>query len=112
MTAGAVGVSALVMASAEAFTMLKILGVAYLVWLGLKAELDPLGNKHSQTGRENRVAAAHGGAPDVRESSDTARKAWGERDPFVSACLARPLARRRRCWTLRLALRIPATPPS
>jgi threonine/homoserine/homoserine lactone efflux protein len=35
--AGAVGISALVMASAEAFTMVKILGVVYLVWLGLKA---------------------------------------------------------------------------
>jgi hypothetical protein len=39
------------------------------------------------------VTAAPGGAPDVREPSDVARKAWGERDPFVSACLARPLAR-------------------
>ena len=37
VTAGAIGVSALVMASAEAFTMLKFLGAAYLVWLGLKA---------------------------------------------------------------------------
>jgi threonine/homoserine/homoserine lactone efflux protein len=35
--AGAVGISALVMASAEAFTVLKLLGAAYLVWLGLKA---------------------------------------------------------------------------
>ena len=34
--AGAFGVSALVMASAEAFTMLKLLGAAYLVWLGFK----------------------------------------------------------------------------
>jgi threonine/homoserine/homoserine lactone efflux protein len=37
VTAGAIGISALVMASAEAFTMVKILGAAYLVWLGLKA---------------------------------------------------------------------------
>lgn len=37
VVAGAVGVSTLVMASAEAFTMLKIVGAAYLVWLGLKA---------------------------------------------------------------------------
>jgi len=35
--AGAVGISALVMASAEAFTMVNILGAVYLVWLGLKA---------------------------------------------------------------------------
>jgi len=34
--AGAVGVSALVMASAEAFTLLRWLGALYLVWLGLK----------------------------------------------------------------------------
>jgi threonine/homoserine/homoserine lactone efflux protein len=34
--AGAAGVSALVMASAEAFTALKLLGAVYLVWLGIK----------------------------------------------------------------------------
>jgi threonine/homoserine/homoserine lactone efflux protein len=33
---GAVGLSALVMASAEAFTLLKIAGAMYLIWLGLK----------------------------------------------------------------------------
>ncbi len=34
--AGAVGVSALVMASAEAFTLLKTAGALYLIWLGYK----------------------------------------------------------------------------
>ena len=34
--AGAVGISALVMASAEAFTLLKTVGALYLVWLGFK----------------------------------------------------------------------------
>lgn len=34
--AGAVGVSALIMASAEAFTVLKLVGAAYLVWLGIR----------------------------------------------------------------------------
>lgn len=34
--AGAAGMSALVMASSEAFTVLKIAGALYLVWLGLK----------------------------------------------------------------------------
>jgi len=34
--AGALGVSALVMASAEAFTLLKFVGAAYLVWLGIR----------------------------------------------------------------------------
>lgn len=33
---GAVGVSALIMASAEAFTVLKFVGAAYLVWLGIR----------------------------------------------------------------------------
>ena len=34
--AGAVGISALVMASAETFTLLKNAGALYLIWLGLK----------------------------------------------------------------------------
>jgi threonine/homoserine/homoserine lactone efflux protein len=34
--AGAVGLSALVMASAEAFTLLKIVGALYLIWIGFK----------------------------------------------------------------------------
>jgi threonine/homoserine/homoserine lactone efflux protein len=34
---GAIGISALVMASAEAFTLVKVLGAVYLVWLGFKA---------------------------------------------------------------------------
>ena len=42
---GALGVSALIMASAEAFTVLKIAGAVYLIWLGLK------------TWREARIAA-------------------------------------------------------
>jgi threonine/homoserine/homoserine lactone efflux protein len=37
VAAGAVGVSALVMASAEAFAALKLVGAGYLVWLGIKA---------------------------------------------------------------------------
>jgi threonine/homoserine/homoserine lactone efflux protein len=34
--AGAIGISGLVMASAEAFTMLKLAGAFYLIWLGFK----------------------------------------------------------------------------
>jgi threonine/homoserine/homoserine lactone efflux protein len=36
VVAGAVGVSALVMASAQAFSLLKLAGAAYLIWLGIK----------------------------------------------------------------------------
>lgn len=36
VVAGAIGVSALVLASAQAFTLLKLLGAAYLVWLGFR----------------------------------------------------------------------------
>ena len=36
VAAGALGVSALVLASAEAFTVLKFVGALYLVWLGVK----------------------------------------------------------------------------
>lgn len=45
ITAGAVGVSALVLASAEAFALLKVAGAIYLVWLGVK------------TFRDSRIAA-------------------------------------------------------
>ncbi len=40
VAAGAIGVSALVMASAEAFTVLKIVGALYLVWIGIKTIRD------------------------------------------------------------------------
>ena len=36
VAAGAAGVSALIMASAEAFTLLKFAGAVYLVWLGIR----------------------------------------------------------------------------
>src|SRR6478609_10754733 len=39
VAAGALGVSAIVLASAELFTLLKLAGAAYLVWLGLRAIL-------------------------------------------------------------------------
>lgn len=60
VAAGAVGVSALVLASAEAFTVLKIAGALYLVWLGLK------------TFRESRIV------PDVRVAATGSRRAFRE----------------------------------
>jgi threonine/homoserine/homoserine lactone efflux protein len=36
VAAGAIGVSALIVASAEAFAALKIVGAIYLIWLGIK----------------------------------------------------------------------------
>ena len=38
--AGAAGVSAIVLASAELFTVLKLIGAAYLVWLGIRTFRD------------------------------------------------------------------------
>jgi threonine/homoserine/homoserine lactone efflux protein len=54
--AGAIGISALVMASAEAFTMLKIAGAFYLIWLGFKTwreagTVDPIGVETTGVGR-------------------------------------------------------------
>jgi len=39
VVAGALGVSAVVLASAELFTVLKLVGAGYLVWLGVRAVL-------------------------------------------------------------------------
>jgi threonine/homoserine/homoserine lactone efflux protein len=48
VAAGAVGISALLMASAEAFAILKLAGALYLIWLGFKTwreagRLEPIG---------------------------------------------------------------------
>ncbi len=40
VAAGAIGVSAVIMASAEAFMVMKLLGAVYLVWLGIKTVRD------------------------------------------------------------------------
>jgi threonine/homoserine/homoserine lactone efflux protein len=51
--AGAVGISALVLASAEAFTVVKIVGATYLLWFGLKTWRDarvPMQTNSHKTG--------------------------------------------------------------
>jgi threonine/homoserine/homoserine lactone efflux protein len=65
IVAGAVGVSALVLASAEAFTLLKLAGAGYLMWLGFRT--------WRQAGRE---AGAPLLAPEV--SAVGARRAFAE----------------------------------
>ena len=43
--AGSVGVSAIVLASAELFTTLKLIGAAYLIWLGFARSSPPAGKR-------------------------------------------------------------------
>ena len=64
VAAGAVGVSALVLASAEAFALLKIAGAIYLVWLGIKTI--------REAGREARIAV------DIRAEPTGVRRAFRE----------------------------------
>jgi threonine/homoserine/homoserine lactone efflux protein len=51
--AGSLGVSAIVLASAELFTALKLIGAAYLVWLGLRT---------FQSARRDAATALNGGS--------------------------------------------------
>lgn len=55
-----VGVGALLMASATAFTVVKVAGAAYLVWLGIKQWRAPVGDNAAP-------AAALAALPSVRE---------------------------------------------
>ncbi|UPK01351.1 LysE family translocator [Bradyrhizobium sp. 170] len=52
--AGSLGVSAIVLASAELFTALKLIGAAYLVWLGLRTFL---------SARRDASTSLNGGSP-------------------------------------------------
>jgi threonine/homoserine/homoserine lactone efflux protein len=57
VVAGGLGISAVVLASAELFTALKLIGVAYLVWLGLRTFLSAR--------RDARTALIGGSSPPV-----------------------------------------------
>lgn len=71
--AAAVGLSALLLASAEAFTVVKIVGVAYLVWLGVQTLRAAALSSH-QTG-------------DDQPAADSRRRLQFVRDGFLSNVL-------------------------
>src|SRR5919108_299152 len=87
IVAGAIGVSAIVMASAEAFTALKIVGALYLVYLGIKTWREAgaapeLGNGPAM-GALNRVLARLIGrrqdrvqSADLSEAERSLRQIW------------------------------------
>jgi threonine/homoserine/homoserine lactone efflux protein len=60
VVAGSVGVSAIVLASAELFTALKLLGAAYLVWLGVRTL--QAARRDASAALDGTVAAAPAGA--------------------------------------------------
>jgi RhtB (resistance to homoserine/threonine) family protein len=62
--ASALGVASLVRASATAFTVLKLIGAVYLIWLGvqaLRASRNRTASADAGTGRSRRVLAARDG---------------------------------------------------
>lgn len=56
MTAAAVGVAAVLLASAEAFTVLKLVGAAYLVYLGARALRDSFHHRPDESDAEGEPA--------------------------------------------------------
>lgn len=52
MSAAALGVSAILLTSSEAFTVIKLVGAAYLIWLGIGALRDAVGGARSRSGTD------------------------------------------------------------
>jgi threonine/homoserine/homoserine lactone efflux protein len=85
--AGSLGVSAIVLASAELFTVLKLIGAAYLVWLGLRtiqsarqgASIDLKGGSaaYAASGIRDGASARPGLIRRLREASGAAMMALG-----------------------------------
>ena len=69
--AGSVGVSAIVLASAELFTALKLIGAAYLIWIGFRT---------LQSARRDGALGLNGGS---------GRRPSGRGGRFVKACWSR-----------------------
>ena len=67
VVAGALGVSAIILASAQLFTLLKLIGALYLVWLGIKNL------------PRSRPPAARADRPDRRRSGHFGKASWSRR---------------------------------
>lgn len=65
-TAASVGLSALLLASAKAFTVVKIVGAAYLIWLGVHM-LREAARSHSSSVLEDGPASTTGAAAYLRQ---------------------------------------------
>jgi threonine/homoserine/homoserine lactone efflux protein len=63
--AATLGLSALIAASAEAFTVLKIAGAAYLIWLGASAIAATVGSRSDSATRLSELARTGGGGEEI-----------------------------------------------